>query len=153
MTLALVLLVLRVLSALLLLAIVGTLFIVIWRDYRGAAVEVEASRKIYGYLVRMEEIEDELIPTGEVYPLLPVTTLGRAPTNTIRLDDQFASSEHALVTLRNGVWWLEDQNSRNGTSLNKLEINQPVIVTDSDVINIGTLHFRIELDKEGVIWT
>jgi len=150
MTLAVVLLVLRVLSALLLLAIVGTLFIVIWRDYRSAAIEVEASRRVYGYLVRLEEVKDEYVPTGEVYPLLPVTTLGRAPTNTIRLDDQFASSEHALVALRDGVWWLEDQNSRNGTNLNNLVVNQPVIVTDSDVINIGTLHFRIELDKDNL---
>jgi hypothetical protein len=146
MTLSLVLLVLRVMSAMLLLTIVGTLFVVIWRDYRSAAIEVEAARRVYGYLMRLEQIKDEYIPTGEVYPLFPVTTLGRAPTNTIRLDDQFASNEHALVSLRDGVWWLEDQNSRNGTSLNNLEVNQPVIIMDNDIINIGTLHFRIELD-------
>ena len=35
--------------------------------------------------------------------LLPLTSLGRAPTNTIVLNEPFASSEHALVTLR-GVW-------------------------------------------------
>ncbi|MEO0560749.1 MAG: FHA domain-containing protein [Chloroflexota bacterium] len=147
MTLAVVLLLLRVLSAITLVALMATLFVVIWQDYRSAAIEVEASRRVYGYLVRLQEMDDDLIPTGEVYPLLPVTTLGRAPTNTIRLEDQFASSDHAVVVLRNGVWWLEDQESRNGTSLNGLDITQPVIVTNDDIINIGTLHFRIELER------
>jgi hypothetical protein len=147
MTATVVLFGLRVLSAGVLLALMGTLFVVIWRDYRGAAAEVEAARRVYGYLVRLQDVDDNYVPTGEVYPLLPTTTLGRAPTNTIRVDDQFASSDHAVVALRNGVWWLEDQGSRNGTSLNRMPINQPVIVTNDDIINIGSLHFRIELES------
>jgi pSer/pThr/pTyr-binding forkhead associated (FHA) protein len=48
--------------------------------------------------------------------------------------------------LRNGVWWLEDRQSRNGTRLNGIEVEQPVIVTDSDIIHIGTKHFRLNLE-------
>lgn len=146
MTLAVILLVLRVLSALLLLAIVATLFLVMWRDYRSAADEIEATRRVYGHLVGLREVDDNYVPTGEVSPLTPVTSIGRAPTNSIRLDDQFASSEHCVVVLRNGVWWLEDRDSRNGTNLNGMVVTQPVIVTDGDVINIGTKHFRIEIE-------
>lgn len=146
MTLALVLLGLRILSALLLLALVGVLFLVLWSDFSNATAEVEASRRVYGYLIGLKDMNGTYTPSGEMYPLLPTTTLGRAPTNTIRLDDQFASSEHAMVILRSGVWWLEDINSSNGTNLNGLTINQPVIVTNGDIINIGTHHFRLELD-------
>jgi hypothetical protein len=146
MSLAVFLLIMRFLSALSLLALMGTLLLVMWQDYRSAASEVEASRRVYGYLVRLKQVESDFITTGEVHPLLPVTTLGRAPTNTVRLDDQFASSEHATIILRNGVWWLEDHGSRNGTRLNSLDVDQPVIVTHDDVVNIGTLFFRLELE-------
>lgn len=147
MTLALVLFVLRIISALILIAFLGALFFVIWRDYESAAIEVEASRRIYGRLVSLHELDGSFVSTGEVYPLLPITSMGRAPTNTIRLQDKFASTDHALVSLRNGVWWLEDRQSRNGTSLNGMIIQQPVIVTDGDVINVGAHHFRLELEQ------
>lgn len=146
MTLAIVLLLLRVLSAVVLLAIVGVLFVIMWRDYRSATVEIEEARRVHGKLIGLREIDDSYVPTGEVFPLMSATSIGRAPVNTIRLDDQTASSEHCSVVLRDGVWWLEDQNSRNGTNLNQMPVTQPVIVTNGDIINIGTKHFRIELE-------
>jgi hypothetical protein len=146
MTLALSLLLLRVFSALVLLAIVGFLFVVMWRDYQSATAEVKASRNVYGYLVGLHEIDNAYVPTGEVFPLMAQTSIGRAPTNAIRLEDQFASSEHCVVVLRQGVWWLEDHNSHNGTNLNNIPVDQPVIITSGDVINIGTRHFRIDIE-------
>ena len=62
------------------------------------------------------------------------------------MEDTFASSEHASITLRNGQWWLEDRNSRNGTLLNEEPVTVPVIVTEDDIISIGTHHFRLHLD-------
>lgn len=147
MSLAITLLVLRIISALLLLAMVALLLVIIWQDYRSAALEVEASRRVYGYLVGLEEVDEAYVPSGDVYPLMAQTTLGRAPTNTIRIEDPFASSEHCAVVLRDGVWWLEDRDSRNGTNLNGIEVDQPLIVTDGDIINVGTVHLRIDIES------
>lgn len=146
MTLAITLFVLRILSALTLLAILSVMFWTIWQDYRKAATEAESSRKIYGYLIGLTANGEDYEPSGEVYPLLALTTIGRSPTNTIRIDNAFASSEHATLSLRNGVWWLEDNQSRNGTLLNEMAIQQPVIITHNDIMSISTQHFRIELD-------
>ncbi|MEL6149903.1 MAG: FHA domain-containing protein [Chloroflexota bacterium] len=146
MTLAIVLLVMRVLSALLLFGMVGLLFLVLWRDYQSATVEIEASRRVYGQLVELQELDDGYLPTGEKFPLMSITSIGRAPINTIHLDDQFASSEHCAVFQKNGVWWLEDRNSRNGTNLNGVAVTEPVIVTSEDIITIGTRHFRLEIE-------
>src|SRR5688500_4742251 len=99
------------------------LFIVLWRDFRAAAREAEATRRSYGRLVVMREMDGNYARTGETHPLLPLTSLGRSPTNTIRVDDTFASGDHAVVTMRNGQWWLEDRNSRNGTTLNGVIVN------------------------------
>jgi pSer/pThr/pTyr-binding forkhead associated (FHA) protein len=97
-------------------------------------------------VIVLHELDGNYVKTGDVYPLQPLTSLGRAPTNAIRVDDGFASSEHALLALRGGQWWLEDRNSRNGTTLNGVAVNQPVIVTDGDLIGIGKMRFRLEME-------
>ena len=94
----------------------------------------------------MQEIEGELLDTGNEFPLLTITSLGRAPTNTIPVTDNFASSEHALITLRGGQWWLEDRHSRNGTTLNDVPVLQPIVVTNGDIIGIGSVRLRLNLE-------
>jgi pSer/pThr/pTyr-binding forkhead associated (FHA) protein len=137
---------LRLVSGLILLLLLFTLFIVIWRDYHTTAKDAELDRRIHGRLIAVRTIDGADVITGESYPLLPLTSLGRSPTNTIYINDTFASGDHALVALRNGQWWLEDRQSRNGTLLNDMPVNQPVVVTDGDVISIGKIKFRIELE-------
>ena len=138
---------LRLISGALLVGVLALLFVVMWRDYRSAVVQVEASRRAYGRLVEMREIDDAFTPTGHSYPLLPLTSLGRSPTNSIPISDNFASGEHALVALRGGQWWLEDRQSRNGTTINGMPIKHPVIITDGDIIGIGSMNFRLELEQ------
>lgn len=141
-----VLFLLRLLSGITLLIFLGLIFIALWRDYRAGADRVEASRKVYGQMIALQEADGSYLPAGPQYPLLQITSLGRSPTNTIIVDDTFASSEHALVILRNGQWWLEDRQSRNGTTLNEVLITQPAVITNGDIIGIGRMRFRLELD-------
>lgn len=126
--------------------LLGALFVVMWRDYRATSREAEASRRSYGRLVGLIEVDGNMVKTGETFPLMPLTSLGRAPTNSIKVDDTFASGEHAIIVLRSGQWWLEDRKSRNGTTLNGMPVNQPVIVTDGDIIGIGSARYRLDME-------
>ncbi len=146
MTLELTLFALRVVSGGLLLIILILLFAAIWRDYRSAVRQIELTRRVYGRLVELDTDDDNPAISRRAFPLMPITSFGRAPTNSIVLDDDFASSEHCVVALRGGQWWLEDRSSRNGTTINGVLINQPVIVTTGDIIGIGQLRFRLELE-------
>ncbi len=137
---------LRLASGLLLIAMLAALIIVMWRDYRSATTQLEAARRTYGRLVLLQEIDGVYTPSMTTYPLLPLTSIGRSPTNTILIDDTFASGEHALLALRSGMWWLEDRQSRNGTTLNNIPVTETVIVTDGDIIGIGRMRFKIELE-------
>lgn len=141
-----VLFLLRLVSGLLLIGLLLVLFVVMWRDYHSTVTQVAASRRAYGQLIGLREIDGAWVVSGEKYPLLPLTSLGRSPTNTIPINDNFASSEHALVALRNGQWWLEDRQSRNGTTLNGIPMSQSVVITNGDIIGIGSLSFRVELE-------
>jgi pSer/pThr/pTyr-binding forkhead associated (FHA) protein len=97
-----------------------------------------------GQLVVVDAGKTDLLP-GHAFPLTVVTGLGRALSNTIVIEDAFASSEHALLALRDGRWWLEDLDSRNGTQLNGERLNAPAIVATGDEIGIGGVRLRIEL--------
>jgi hypothetical protein len=138
---------LRLVSGALIVAVLILLFVVMWRDYRSAVVQVESARRTYGKLVEMREIDDGYALTGQTYPLLPLTSLGRSPTNSIPISNDYASGEHALVALRGGQWWLEDRKSRNGTVINGMPITQPVVITDGDIIGIGSVFYRLELES------
>lgn len=43
--------------------------------------------------------------------------VGRSPACQLRLDDRSVSGEHAVLTWRDGSWWVRDLGSRNGTRL------------------------------------
>jgi hypothetical protein len=140
-----VLLVLRLTGGLLLLLFVGALFLLMRRDMALTAAQVAARQRPHGRLTVIS-VEEVPLEVGTAFPLLPITTFGRAPTNTIQLPDSFSSGRHALLTLRMGRWWLEDAGSRNGTTLNGQLLEEPTVVSGGDVIGVGRVEFKVELE-------
>ncbi len=141
-----ILLVLRCISGFLLITLLISLFVIVWRQYRRITAADTLQRRHYGRLMVIREIDGQYLVTGESYPLMTITSMGRSATNIIPINDTFASSEHAVITLRSGRWWLEDRHSRNGTLLNDMPVTQPTIVTEGDIIGIGKIKFRLDLD-------
>lgn len=121
------------------------LFVVIWRDLKAAAAESAARHRSFGRLIVLSA-DGTGLPEGTAFPLQPVTSLGRAPTNTVALPDNYASGEHALLSFRGSQWWLEDLGSRNGTLLNGTAITEAVVVSAGDVISIGRVQLKVELE-------
>lgn len=66
-----------------------------------------------------------------------VTTAGRHPRCDIFLDDITVSRNHARLTRRDGHIWVEDENSLNGTYVNKALIDGPVALRRGDEVQIG----------------
>ncbi len=82
---------------------------------------------------------------GAVYPLDGVMGLGRAHNSTVRIDDDFSSSRHAVLRPEHdGRWLVEDLNSTNGTYVNAVKITQPTRVGPGDLIRIGRTQLRLE---------
>jgi len=138
-----ILLGLRLLLAVLLYAFLAVVLFMLWRDLRQAAVGHQVARP-EGRLVVLDTPEDE-ISAGMVFPLQPVTSIGRSPTNAILLPDTYASGQHSLLSWREGQWWLEDLDSRNGTLLNGTRVTSPTVVSAGDVIRVGRTELRLEL--------
>jgi hypothetical protein len=139
--------ILRVLAGLTLLLFLGALYWIIWRDFQQTGQQIQSTRTTYGHLIAMAQFDGNYAQTGEKYPLLPITTLGRSATNSVIVNDSFASSEHSRIVLKDGQWWLEDRNSRNGTLLNEEPILNHTILADGDIIGIGSYFYSFELSK------
>jgi pSer/pThr/pTyr-binding forkhead associated (FHA) protein len=137
---------LRILSSLVLYAFLGLAFWVIWRDLRATQIQAELQARDRANLIVVSPGETDLLP-GDRLPLVPITTLGRALTNTIVLADGFTSARHARLAQRDGRWWLEDLGSRNGTLLNEVRIQpgRPVAVVEGDLLGVGSARLRVQL--------
>lgn len=137
------LLALRLLSGGLLFAFLAALAWLLYRDLQQTAQVVLSEQGAAGHLRVLQTTEHGPL-VGTLFPLLAITRIGRAPGNTIILDDSFVSAEHALLTRREKRWWLEDLQSRNGTLLNDLPLTETAVVVSGDVITIGDVRLRLE---------
>ena len=64
------------------------------------------------------------------------TTIGRSPDCEIFLDDVTVSRKHAVLTHRDGGFFIEDLGSLNGTFLNRRRIESGRL-NDGDELQIG----------------
>jgi hypothetical protein len=134
----------RLLFSALLYVFLGAVFFLLWRDIKTSTRHqiAPAVRERPGQLrvLRGHNGFNE----GMLLTLTPFTTIGRSDNNSIVISDPYASGEHALLTWRNGQWWLEDRDSRNGTLLNDMPVDTPLIVSHGDVIGIGQMQLKFE---------
>ena len=123
--------------------IYGFFFLVIralWRDLRST---VSTAGTPLGRLVVLASPEGQPAP-GISIPLDAVTTLGRDVNNTIMVDDGFVSADHAMLTFRGRVWFLEDRRSTNGTFLNGQPVHGEIPMGYGDEIQLGAVRLRLE---------
>ncbi len=76
--------------------------------------------------------------TGTVIPLGAAdVTIGRAPSSTLVLDDDYASNAHARLSLVNGSWVVEDLGSTNGTWIDRQRITTPTPLSVGHQLKVG----------------
>jgi hypothetical protein len=131
------LLALRLGLALALYAFLALVLLYLWRDVRAAAGEAGAVPLAHLQLISPEG-------PGRAFALTSVNLLGRAADNTIVLDETTVSAHHARLSFQQGQWWLEDQGSKNGTGVNELEVQEPLVVTFGDRIRIGSVQLILQ---------
>ncbi len=140
------LLILRLLFIILLYLFLMQVVIAITRDLKVTAASTASEQKgppVLGHLVVIDG-SNSLMP-GTSFNLEPETIIGRGPTNTIQLPDNFISGVHTQLRYHNGLWYVTDAGSRNGTYVNgqKTEPGQTLTAKPGDLVQIGFIRFKL----------
>lgn len=77
-----------------------------------------------------------------------ILSIGRRDDNDIALrKDTYASRYHARLHLRDGSWWLEDYNSKNGTFIedddDDARISGTIALSPNQLFRVGRTWLRI----------
>jgi hypothetical protein len=114
------------------------------RGRSGGASSPRRSRRRGGGAARRLEVIEPADLAGRSFDLEEEITLGRAAGCHITLDDTYVSQLHARVSARDGVVFVEDLGSTNGTYLNRQRVSGPVAASTGDRLQVGgtVLEFR-----------
>jgi pSer/pThr/pTyr-binding forkhead associated (FHA) protein len=77
---------------------------------------------------------EEIRPPGEV---------GRTKASAVALNDPEVSRRHARFSSHDGLVYVEDCKSRNGTFLNGRRISEAIEVREGDEIDVGTTRLLV----------
>ena len=146
MTLDVFLIILRLLFIVLLYLFLMQVVIAITRDLRKTAAASESLENkappVVGHLIVVDSGPSNILP-GTRFDLSPQTTIGRGPTNTIQLVDNFISSEHTRLWFRNGLWYVQDAGSTNGTYVNNQPAREALAARFGDIVQVGFIRFKL----------
>lgn len=130
------------------------------RSYRvgpGSLGETRAARGNAGTASAYESYQSGVLEiadgpsAGSSFELLKMRTyIGRARDNHVVLDDPKISFRHAAITVRDGVYWLEDLGSTNGTfAAEDSRVMEPAPLRDGDAIRLGATIVIFHGSQEG----
>ncbi|HYA98830.1 MAG TPA: FHA domain-containing protein [Ktedonobacteraceae bacterium] len=146
MSLDVFLFILRLLFIVLLYLFLMQVVFAITRDLRKTATASESTVNkappVVGHLIVVDSGPSNILP-GTRFDLSPQTTIGRGPTNTIQLMDNFISGENTLLWLRNGLWYVQDAGSMNGTYVNNQPAREALTARFGDIIQVGFIRFKL----------
>ena len=118
------------------------------RDPSADPVIAQAAQEMDAPPAQLLDVGGQLGEAGKAIPLARgQTRIGRDPHNDIVLDDDTISSEHAVIEVHGGRYWLEDRRSTNGTRLGdkRLEPDQRVQLKGGDHIRLADIDLMFVL--------
>ncbi len=118
-------------------AFLTLVLVTLWRDFKAVAHGPAELPPSYLQIFEPPELSQGI-------QLAAINLVGRAGDNTIVLDEKTVSSHHARISFQHGQWWLEDLGSKNGTGVNDLDVEDPLVVTFGDRIRLGNVKMLLQ---------
>ncbi|MGO1579975.1 MAG: FHA domain-containing protein [Peptoniphilaceae bacterium] len=100
------------------------------------------------YLKVVNRLDSLSFKMQESYILGDSITIGRSSKCDIKIKDKFVSKVHLRIYQEDGLYFLEDLDSANGTFLNGEEVNDIIELRNGDKIGVGLIQFMF-IDSRG----
>jgi len=134
------LLVLRILFLIALYAFLGLSLWIIWKSVKGKSAQT-AQEAIPPLSLSSTILEST---SGQIF-LSPKVSIGRSPDCDFVLPHEMISARHGSFSNHHQQWWYEDLNSTNGSYLENLRVEEPIVVKDGDVLFCGEVDINISI--------
>ncbi|HII4508706.1 TPA: FHA domain-containing protein FhaB [Clostridium perfringens] len=115
---------------------------IMYKDVKGGKKKKVPGKKAHGLEV-LKTISNGTLGIGSVIPVTSTISIGRREDNSIVLNDQFVSSYHAKIYVKNNDFYLEDLASTNGTFINDSKVEGRVRLKVNDQIRMGSTVFKV----------
>lgn len=79
----------------------------------------------------------------------PTFLIGRGETCQIRPQSRLVSRKHCMISVAEGSVAIEDCGSTNGTYVNGQKLEKQRLLSNRDLVKIGTLEFKVHLGTPG----
>ncbi|MGL5417551.1 MAG: FHA domain-containing protein [Clostridium sp.] len=113
------------------------------KDVKGGEKRKSTANKKHHGIEVVKAGKNANLKVGTIIPVKLVTSIGRGEDCTIVLTDNYASTKHARIIVKDNILILEDLNSTNGTYLNGEKIKGRVKLFTKDEIRVGTAVFKV----------
>ena len=123
---------------------IGKVVLYIRQDMHGLLADVhkkDVSMK-EAVLTVVDTDDDSL--SGRRFAFTEAISMGRGPENDIVIPDTYVSHHHAVITLVNNLYVIEDLNSVNHTYVNEQILHGRAYLQAGDLIRIGLVTLRFE---------
>lgn len=139
-----VLLGLRIFSAIALYSFLGWTLYLLWGLLRQDAQSLAARRITpLALLINSPDQEERLFQVTR-----SDVAIGRDPDCECVLAHGTVSARHARLVYHHNQWWVDDLLSTNGTKLNDEPLQMPTVVVNGDTIKCGQISLTIILKTE-----
>ena len=136
-----IVLILRILMTAALYGFLGWALFTIWRDLKQQS-DVISSQLLPE--ISLFVIDDAAQP-HKIYKQIEIT-IGRDPTCDFTIADETVSAQHASLKYHHHQWWVEDQNSTNGTYLNNEALTTPTVIVTGDELRCGQKAMEVKIN-------
>lgn len=135
-------LILRILLSVALYGFIGWAIYTIWRDLKQMS-EALGTQSLPSINIRLV---DKIVDLQKNFKQ-PVIVIGRDPSCDFFVSNDTVSAQHARLRYHHHQWWVEDQQSTNGTFLNKEQLLTPTVVVSGDELRCGQMALVITIRK------
>lgn len=129
-------------------AIIGVVYIIIfialkimYKDVKNGG-KTKVKKKPFGLEI-LNPGKNYNLKMGAVVPIQTGITIGRKEDNMLILNDEYVSSHHAKIFVKNTEYFVQDMKSTNGTLVNSKKVTDKVLIKKGDIIEIGTAQFKV----------